>query len=111
MVAGGLRTRMYRARDEVENEEWLAELESAADRLELGTEARARAADLFLTALPDQERSKPAVLAASVYAGGLLGGDQRSQQAVADAVGVARLTVQQRWKEIVQEANLDPPAW
>ena len=31
--------------------------------------------------------------------------------AVADAVGVARLTVQQRWKELLREAGLEPPTW
>jgi transcription initiation factor TFIIIB Brf1 subunit/transcription initiation factor TFIIB len=102
---------MYRARDEVANEEWLADLERAADRLELGTEARSWAGDLFLSALPADDRSKPAVLAASLYAGGLVGGDRRSQQSVADAVGVSRLSVQQRWKELLRDAGLEPPGW
>jgi transcription initiation factor TFIIIB Brf1 subunit/transcription initiation factor TFIIB len=106
---------VYRARDQVENESWLAELQQAADRLELETGARSRAADLFLTTISDEddaeERSKRAVAAASLYAGSLIEGDQRSQQAVADAVGVARLTIQQRWKSILEEAGLQPPSW
>ncbi|SIR18083.1 Transcription factor TFIIB repeat-containing protein [Haladaptatus litoreus] len=106
---------MYRARDQVENEAWLAELQQAADRLELETGARSRAADLFLTTISDvddpEDRSKRAVAAASLYAGSLIEGDQRSQQAVADAIGVARLTIQQRWKTILEEAGLQPPSW
>ncbi|WP_049970294.1 transcription initiation factor IIB family protein [Haladaptatus cibarius] len=106
---------MYRARDQVENEAWLAELQQAADRLELETGARSRAADLFLTTISDvdnpEDRSKRAVAAASLYAGSLIEGDQRSQQAVADAVGVARLTIQQRWKTILETAGLQPPSW
>jgi transcription initiation factor TFIIIB Brf1 subunit/transcription initiation factor TFIIB len=102
---------VYRARDAVENEEWLAELDEAADTLDLAPAARERAADLFLTTVPEAERSKRAAVAASLYAGGLIAGDRRSQRAVAEAVGVARLTVQQRWRPLLREAGLDPPAW
>lgn len=106
---------MYRARDQVENESWLAELQQAADRLKLETGARSRAADLFLSTVSSaddpEERSKRAVAAASLYAGSLIEGDQRSQQAVADAIGVSRLTIQQRWKTVLEEAGLQPPSW
>ena len=102
---------MYRARDQVENEEWLAAIDEAADRLELGVEARSRAADLFLSTVPDADRSKRATVAASLYAGALIAGDRRSQSAVADAVGVSRLTVQGRWKELMDAAGLEPPRW
>jgi transcription initiation factor TFIIIB Brf1 subunit/transcription initiation factor TFIIB len=102
---------VYRASDEVANEEWLAELDQAADRLDLGAQARSRAADLFLSALPDAERSKRATLATSLYVGALVAGDQRPQGAVADAVGVSRLTVQQQWKEMLERVGLDAPDW
>ncbi len=102
---------MYRARDQVENEEWLTTLDEVADRLDLGEEARSRAADLFLSTIPDADRSKRATVAASVYAGSLIAGDRRSQGDVADAAGVARLTVQGRWKELMDEAGLEPPRW
>lgn len=102
---------MYRARDERDNAEWLADLETAADRLELGTEARSAARDVFLSAVPDQERSKPAAIAASLYVGALVASDQRSQGSVADAVGVSRLAVQQRWKELLETAGLEAPSW
>ncbi|SHK02756.1 transcription initiation factor IIB family protein [Haladaptatus paucihalophilus] len=106
---------MYRARDQVENESWLTELQQAADRLDLETAARSRAADLFLSTVSDAEdpedRSKRAVAAASLYAGSLIESDQRSQQAVADAIGVSRLTIQQRWKTVLEEAGLQPPSW
>ncbi|MFW6045799.1 MAG: transcription initiation factor IIB family protein [Natronomonas sp.] len=102
---------MYRARDQVENERWLAEIEEAAGRLDLDRDARSRAVDLFLSTIPDTERSKRATVAASLYAGALIVGDRRSQSAVADAVGVSRLTVQNRWKNLIEEAGLEPPSW
>ncbi|PSP90480.1 cyclin [Halobacteriales archaeon QS_4_69_34] len=102
---------MYRARDQVANEAWLAELDAAADALGLDPAARERATSLFLSTVPDAERSKRAAVAASLYAGALIAGDRRSQGAVADAVGVARLTVQGRWKELLAEADLEPPTW
>ena len=102
---------MYRARDAVDQAEWLAELDRAADRLDLGSDARSNGRDLFLSMAPDGDRSKRAVLAASLYAGALIAGDGRSQGDVADAMGVARLTIQQRWKNILEEAGLEPPGW
>ena len=60
---------MYRARDHVENERWLADIDDAAERLGLGGEAKSRATDLFLSAVPDSDRSKRATVAGSLYAG------------------------------------------
>lgn len=102
---------MYRASDRVQNERWLADLQQAADELAYESEARSVAEDLFLSTLPNEERSKPAAIAASLYAGGLIAGDRRSQGVVANAVGVTRLTVQQRWKPLLEEAGLEPPTW
>ena len=102
---------MYRASDERDNADWLAQLERAADRLELDTEARSRARDIFLSTVPEDDRSKRPTLAASLYVGSLVAGDEKSQQAVADAVGVSRLSVQQRWKDQLEAAGLDPPGW
>lgn len=102
---------MYSARDRVDNEEWLAELQRAADALELGTEARSVAEDLFLSSVPEQDRSKRAAVAASLYAASLVAGEGRSQGAVADVAGVSRLTVQNRWKELLEDAGLEPPRW
>ena len=102
---------VYRARDQVANERWLADLRDAADLLDLSAEARERAIDLFLSAVPSEDRSKRAVLAASLYAGALIAGDRRSQNAVADAAGVSRLTIQKRWKPLLKEAGLEPPTW
>jgi hypothetical protein len=102
---------VYRASDEVDNAEWLAELEDAADRLELGTEARSRGADAFLSALPELERSKRATMAAALYVGALVAGEQRTQSEVADAADVSRLAVQQHWKEVLAAAGLDAPDW
>jgi len=103
---------MYRAGDEFDQREWLDELDDVADDLGLDAEARSTAKDLFLsTAESPEERSKPSALAASVYAGALIAGDQRSQTAVADAAGVSRLVVQERWKQILERAGFDAPTW
>ncbi|MFB6310412.1 MAG: transcription initiation factor IIB family protein [Salinirussus sp.] len=102
---------MYRASDEVENAAWISDLEEAADQLDLGPEARSRAADAFLSSLPQPERSKPAVVAAALYVGALVAGEERTQEAVADAAGVSRLSVQQRWKAVLEAAGMQAPDW
>jgi transcription initiation factor TFIIIB Brf1 subunit/transcription initiation factor TFIIB len=102
---------VYRASDERDNADWLAQLEVAADRLELDTDARSRARDVFLSTVPEEERSKRTKLAASIYVGALVAGDERSQQAVADAVDVSRLSVQQHWKDQLEAAGLEAPDW
>ena len=102
---------MYSARERVENEEWIEKLHEVAEAIDLDADARSTAVDLFLSNLPEEERSKRAVLAASLYAGALIESDARSQGVVADAAGVARLTIQQRWKEILREAGMEPPSW
>lgn len=102
---------MYRAREAVENEDWLTALDTAADELDLDEEARMTAHDLFLSAVPDEDRSKPAAAAASLYAGALVVGDQRSQAVIADAMGVSRLSVQQHWKPLLEHAGFRPPDW
>ena len=102
---------MYRASDEVQNEEWLGDLRRAAESLGLSAEARSNATDLFLSGVPDADRSKPATAAAALYAGALIAGDERSQSAVAEAMGVTRLSVQQRWKEMLEDAGFSPPTW
>jgi transcription initiation factor TFIIIB Brf1 subunit/transcription initiation factor TFIIB len=102
---------MYRAGDELDQQRWMEELEALADDLDLEAEARSTAKDLFLSAVPDEERSKPAALAASVYAGALIAGDQRTQTTVADAADVSRLVIQDRWKGILEDAGFEPPSW
>ncbi|MDG5778701.1 transcription initiation factor IIB family protein [Haloarculaceae archaeon H-GB2-1] len=102
---------MYSARDQVENEEWLAELDRASSRLDVSRQVVSRAGDLFLTHLPDEERSKRAVLAASLYVATLTESERRSQGDVAEAMEVSRLTIQQRWKEILDSTGLEPPSW
>ena len=102
---------MYRASDRIQEDEWLGEIEAAAETLDLGTEARSHAVDLFLSTLPDEERSKRASMAASVYVGALVAGEERSQTAVAEATDVSRLTIQQRWKDLIESVGLDAPDW
>jgi len=102
---------MYRARDRVEHSEWLDRLDEAGEQLGVGPTVRSTAADLFLTHIPDAERSKPAVAAASLYAAALIGGEERSQQTVAETLDVSRLSIQSRWKEILADAGFQPPSW
>lgn len=102
---------MHSARDRIEYQPWLEELEAIADSLELSAEAQSCAVDLFLMDVPEADRSKRATLAASVYAGSLVAGDGRSQGAVAEAAGVSRLSIQSRWKALLEDAGLEPPRW
>ncbi|ELY52829.1 transcription initiation factor IIB family protein [Natronorubrum bangense] len=102
---------MHSARDRIEYEQWLEELETIAERLELSTDARSCAMDLFLADVPEDDRSKQAVLAASLYAGSLVAGDGRTQGTVADAADVSRLSIQSRWKDLLEQAGLEPPRW
>jgi len=102
---------MYRARDQVANEEYVETIDRVCDALDLSERARSRATDVFLSNVPDDDRSKRAVLAASVYVGALVAGDRRSQSAVAEAADVSRLTVQQRWKNLLEETGFDAPEW
>ncbi|APE95026.1 transcription initiation factor IIB family protein [Halodesulfurarchaeum formicicum] len=102
---------MYRAGTERAEEANLAALEQVADRLELDSQARSAARELYLSQLPAPDRSKPGLRAASLYAGSLIAGDQRSQTAVADAGDVARLTIQQQWRELLRDAGFEPPSW
>ena len=102
---------MYTARDRIEHERWLADIEAGATALSLGEEACANAVDLFLSDVPDADRTKPAAAAASLYAGALLAGEQRSQGAVARAMDVSRPSVQRRWKARLADAGFDVPDW
>lgn len=102
---------MHSARDRIEFEPWLETLEEVTDELDLTADARSNATDLFLMDVPEADRSKRVALATSLYAGALIAGDGRTQQAVADAVGVSRLSVQQQWKARLEEAGLEPPGW
>lgn len=104
-------THVYRASDRVEEAEWLDELDAATDALDLEAGVRSTAVDLYLSAVPEADRSKPAQLAASLYAAALIAGDERPQTAVADAVGVSRLVIQERWKDVLREAGFEPPGW
>jgi transcription initiation factor TFIIIB Brf1 subunit/transcription initiation factor TFIIB len=102
---------VYSARDRVEQEEWLNRMQEAADTLELDAESRSTAEDLFLSNVPEADRSKPAVAAAALYAGALVAGEERSQTTVADAMGVTRLSVQSKWKDLLEEAGFRTPTW
>jgi len=102
---------MHRASDEVEQAHWLDELQAAAEALDLDDRTRSVAADLYLSSVPEADRSKPAQVAASLYAASLIAGEERPQTAVADAVGVSRLVIQERWKDVLRGAGFQPPGW
>jgi transcription initiation factor TFIIIB Brf1 subunit/transcription initiation factor TFIIB len=102
---------MYRARERVENEPWVERIDAAAEELDLGSAARSNAVDLFLSAVPDAERARAPAAAASLYAGALVAGDERSQSEVASAMDVSRVSVQSRWKDRLADAGFDVPEW
>ncbi|AGN01978.1 transcription factor TFIIB cyclin-like protein [Salinarchaeum sp. Harcht-Bsk1] len=102
---------MHSAKDRRDNAEWIEAIEEAATDLGLDDETGSVAVDLFLSTVPDADRSKPAAVAASVYAATLIAGEGRTQTAVADAVGVSRISVQQRWRERLESAGMEPPSW
>lgn len=102
---------VHRARDRIEYESALETLESAIDTLDLSTEVERTALELFLADVPAEERSRVVAVAASVYAGSLIAGEECPQGAVAAAVGVSRLSIQQTWKDRLEAAGLEPPAW
>jgi len=102
---------MYRASDRVDNEEWISRLETACADLDLDDDVCATATDVFLSGIPDADRSKAATAAASLYAAALIRGQERSQSAVADAMDVSRLSVQSQWKPLLKQAGFSPPTW
>jgi len=102
---------MYRARDRLEHSDWLDRLDKAGADLDLDESTRSTAGELFLTHVPDADRSKPAVAAASLYAAALISGEERSQPAVAEVLDVSRISIQSRWKEIMADAGFQPPNW
>lgn len=102
---------MYRASDRVANEDWIERLTDAGETLGLDDDAVSTATDLFLTHAPDADREKSTIAAASLYAAALIRGQERSQIDVAEAMDVTRLSVQQHWKPILEEAGFQPPSW
>ena len=102
---------MYRASDHVEHAEWIERLEAACKTLDLDAETRSTATDLFLSRATASDDGERVVAAGSLYAAALIRGQQRSQSAVADAMDVSRLSVQQRWKSILADAGFTPPKW
>lgn len=102
---------MYRASDRVANHKWIETIDEACVDLDLDESVSSTAADLFLTRVRETDRSARVVAAASLYAAALIRGQERSQSAVADAMDVTRLSVQQHWKPVLEEAGLQPPTW
>jgi transcription initiation factor TFIIIB Brf1 subunit/transcription initiation factor TFIIB len=102
---------MYRASDRVDNAAWIERLDDACATLDLNEEALSTATDLFLSRAPEDDRGKRVAAAASLYAAALIRGQERSQSAVADAMDVSRLSVQKRWKPILEDAGFSPPTW
>jgi len=102
---------MYRASDRVDNAAWIDRLDEACATLDLDGDVSSTATDLFLSRAPDDDRGKRVVAAASLYAAALIRGQERSQSAVADAMDVSRLSVQKRWKPILEDAGFSPPTW
>lgn len=102
---------MYSARDRVRYSDWLEDLDRVVDLLQLSEDARSIATDLFLADVPQTDRSKRASMAACIYAGALIAGDGRSQGDVAAAADVSRLTIQKRWKGVIDDCGFETPDW
>ena len=102
---------MYRARDRVAHSEWLDTLATAAEDLAVAPETVAVAEELFLADVPAETASKRVAVAASLYAAARIEGEAHSQRAVADAVGVARLSVHNHWRDRLAAAGIEPPQW
>lgn len=102
---------MYRARDRLANSEWLAKVAAAGERIGLAPETIGVAEELFLADVPETAASKRVAVAASLYAAGRIEGEKRSQAAVAEAVGVARLSVHNHWRDRLTAAGVVPPEW
>jgi len=102
---------VYRASDHRAAADALDAIEAAAADLDLDEETASRAADLYLSHRPDADRSKPAVIATSLYVAGRTTGETRSQQRVAEVCDVSRFTIQQRYREMLTAAGFEPPGW
>ena len=102
---------MHKAKDHVEQSEWISEIDRVAKELNLGARAKSYAVEIYLSDIPEKERSKPAAIATGIYVGSLIAGEERSQQEIAEKMGVARLAIQGRWKETLKTAGFDPPSW
>lgn len=102
---------MHTGRDRLEHEAWLERIQRAADALELGSDARSTAENLFLDDVPERDRSKRARAAAALYAGALIAGEERSQTSVAAAMDASRISVQSHWKDLLRESGFDTPDW
>lgn len=102
---------MHRAGDRLEYAEWLDRLEKAAAELGLSEEAVSIGTELFLAKVPEKTPEKRSAVAASLYAGALIAGERCAQGAVAEAAGVSRVTVQQKWKHRIDLAGMDAPSW
>lgn len=102
---------MYRASDHRAAADAIEDLERAADRLDFDGRTTSRARDLYLSHRPAAERSKPAVIATSLYVAGRTTGDTRSQMRVAETCNVSRFTIQKRWREMLEAAGFETPHW
>tara|TARA_B100001013_G_scaffold273620_1_gene174261 strand:+ start:153 stop:497 length:345 start_codon:yes stop_codon:yes gene_type:complete len=102
---------VHTAKDHVEQSEWISEIDRVANELNLGVRAKSYAVEIYLSDIPEMERSKPAAIATGIYVGSLIAGEERSQQEIADKTGVSRLTIQGRWKDTLKIAGFDPPSW
>ncbi|MFB6163424.1 MAG: hypothetical protein ABEJ86_08305, partial [Halococcoides sp.] len=102
---------VYRASDQRAEADALDDLERAADRLAFDERTTSRARDLYLSHRPEAERSKPAVIATSLYVAGRTTGETRSQMRVADACDVSRFTIQRRWRDMLESAGFETPDW
>jgi len=102
---------VHKAKDHVEQSEWISEIGRVAKELNLSARTKSYAVEIYLSNIPEKDRSKPAAIATGIYVGSLIAGEERSQQEIAEKMGVSRLAIQGRWKETLKTAGFDPPSW
>jgi len=102
---------VHKAKDHVEQSEWISEIGRVAKELNLSARTKSYAVEIYLSNIPEKDRSKPPAIATWIYVGSVIAGEEWSQQEIAEKMGVARVAIQRRWKETLKTAGFDPPSW
>tara|TARA_A100001037_G_scaffold275260_1_gene273648 strand:+ start:5759 stop:6067 length:309 start_codon:yes stop_codon:yes gene_type:complete len=102
---------VHKAKDHIDQLEWISEIDRVSKELGISDRAKSYAVEIYLSDIPEMDRSKPAAIATGIYVGLLIAGEERSQQEVAEKMGVSRLAIQGRWKFTLRNAGFDPPSW
>lgn len=81
-----------------------------ASALSLTAETQSRAIEILESAQKEEltsGRGPTGIAAAALYVSALIHGEKRTQREVADVAGVTEVTIRNRYKELLEELNLD----